>query len=112
MPLRDEQTVRLAIAGRLREARERAGLSQGQVARLVDMHRPTVTEIEAGNRKVVADELSTFADLYGVSAEWLLGRVGDDQEMFIALAARGLDKLRPEDRERLVAILKSLPRGT
>lgn len=112
MPPRDEQATRLAIAARLKEGRERAGLSQGQVARLVDMHRPTITEIEAGNRKVAADELATFADLYGVSAEWLLGRVDDDQEMLVGLAARGLDKLRPEDRERLVAILRSLPRGT
>ena len=36
------------VAERLRLAREQAGLSQGQVARLLGKHRPTISEIEAG----------------------------------------------------------------
>ena len=36
------------IAARIRAAREAAGLSQGQVARKLKMHRPTISEIEAG----------------------------------------------------------------
>ena len=57
------KTVDLPGVGeRLREAREAAGLSQAQAAHLMDMHRPTVTEIENETRKVSAGELKQFAD--------------------------------------------------
>ena len=46
------------IAERLKEARKLAGLSQGHVAKMLGLHRPSVTEIEAGNRRVSADELA------------------------------------------------------
>jgi transcriptional regulator with XRE-family HTH domain len=64
---------RSAIAERLREARKAAGLSQGQVAKLLQMHRPTISEIEAGNRRVSAEELVKFAETYDVTVSWLLG---------------------------------------
>ena len=48
---------RLEIAGRLRLARETAGLSQGQAAKRLGLHRPTVSEIEAGRRRVTAEEV-------------------------------------------------------
>ena len=67
-------TNRQEIAERLREARKAAGLSQGQVARLLQMHRPTISEIEAGNRRVAADELRKLAETYDVTASWLLDR--------------------------------------
>ena len=52
-----------SLAYRLRIAREHAGLSQGQVAKLMDYHRPTISEIEAGRRKVSAQELTRFSKL-------------------------------------------------
>lgn len=79
------------LAVRLRLAREQAGLSQGQVAKLLGVHRPTISEIEAGRRRVQAQELARFADLYRVSLAWLLtqGNNGDDaHEAKIRLAAR------------------------
>ena len=99
---------RKEIAARLRLARERAGLSQGQAARLLSMHRPTITEIEAGNRRLLAEELSRFADLYDVGVNWLLGRA-EEEELVVQLAARGMSKLSDEDREKLMALLVSLP---
>lgn len=68
------RSTRQVIRNRLREARELAGLSQGQVARILKMHRPTISEIEAGNRGVSAEEIARFADAYAVSIEWLFGR--------------------------------------
>ena len=68
------------VAERLRLAREQAGLSQGQVARLLGKHRPTISEIEAGRRSVSAEELGVFADIYEVSATWLLEREGESTE--------------------------------
>ena len=46
----NQDSKRALVAARLREARKMAKLSQGQVAKLPGMHRPTVSEIEAANR--------------------------------------------------------------
>ncbi len=69
----NESTKSAVIAERLRAARERAGLSQGQVAKLLNLHRPTISEIEAARRKVSAEELIEFARIYGVITAWLVG---------------------------------------
>jgi transcriptional regulator with XRE-family HTH domain len=104
----------LGLAGRLRLAREQAGLSQGQVAKLMKMHRPTVSEIEAGRRRVQTEELTEFAKLYHVSAPWLRGEEGaedDLQDAKVRLAARELAKLKPDDLDRVMNVLASLRRG-
>jgi len=99
------------IAERLRSAREAAGLTQGQAAKLLGLHRPTVSEIEAGRRKVSAEELVQFADIYGVSVSWLTGE-GDleegPRESRIRLAARELASLRDEDLEKLIGAIRTL----
>lgn len=98
------------IAERLRLAREQAGLSQGQVAKLVGKHRPTISEIEAGRRRVSAEEVGEFADIYEVSVSWLLGREADSTELQdrVQLAARELAKLRPDDLDRVLSLLGSM----
>jgi transcriptional regulator with XRE-family HTH domain len=63
----------VGIGARLRLARTQAGLSQIQVAKLMGMHRPTVSEIEAGRRRVQLDEVAKFAELFHVAVPWLLG---------------------------------------
>lgn len=116
----DNEQTRSLIAERIREARKSAGLSQGQVAKLMGLHRPSVSEIEAGNRRVSADELSKLADLFDVSVAWLVGDAPETVETNdprIQLAARELKKLKPEDLDRLLRLLASMrdtdekPRG-
>lgn len=102
---------RALIAARVREARKMAGLSQGQVARSLDMHRPSVSEIEAGNRRVSADELSKLAELFDVSIAWLTGEGSDrldPHDAKLELAARELQRMKPEHLDRLLTILASL----
>ncbi|WP_349263960.1 helix-turn-helix transcriptional regulator [Longimicrobium sp.] len=107
----DAAAKRVVIGARLRSAREMAGLSQGQVARLVDLHRPSVSEAEAGRRRVPAEELARFAEIYGVSTSWL---AGDDPDALrpddarVQLAARELGKLKPEDLDRVLHLLAAL----
>ena len=106
-----EQTPsRLTIAQRLRLAREMAGLTQGQVAKKMGLHRPTITEIEAGRRKVSADELSSLAELYGVSVSWLVEEQPESSLSNIraTLAARELGKLKAEDLDRLLKLIQAL----
>ena len=54
------------LAKRLRIARKQAGLSQGQVAQMLNLHRPTISEMEAGRRKVSAEELNQLSQIYDV----------------------------------------------
>jgi len=99
------------LAQRLRLAREQAGLSQGQVAKLMKIHRPTVSEIEAGRRRVQLDEVAAFAKLYRVSVPWLMGEDGegeDIKEAKVRLAARELTKLKSSDLDRVMNLLASL----
>ena len=98
----------------MRIAREQAGLSQAQVARLMDKHRPTISEIEAGRRKVSAEELAQFAKLYDVSLDWLAGKADEDTPEDVdrlRLAARELSKLDPSDLDRVLNLLRSLKRS-
>ena len=99
------------LPSRLKQAREAAGLSQGQVARLLNLHRPTITEIENGNRKVSAEELALFANTYDVSPTWLLGLTATNitiDDPRLQLAAREMGKLKEADLERLLTMLASM----
>jgi transcriptional regulator with XRE-family HTH domain len=97
------------IPARMRVAREQAGLSQGQVARLLKMHRPTISEIEAGRRRVTADELAVFAKTYGVSVAWLTGtEEAGELDDRVQLAARELSSLKKEDLDKVLKFLTTL----
>jgi transcriptional regulator with XRE-family HTH domain len=115
--MNDNEAKRATIATRLKVARLQAGLSQGQVARLLDLHRPSISEVEAGRRKVSAEELAKLAQIYGVSATWLTGEEGSattETDIRTEVAARELAKLKPEDLDRvlqLLATLRTTPQG-
>ena len=98
------------IASRLRLAREMAGLTQGQVAKYLGWHRPTVSEIEAGRRKVSAEEVFRIAELYGVSISWVIEsrEASSDASDRVELAARELGKLKEKDLDRLLQLIKAL----
>lgn len=102
------------IGDRLRLAREMSGLSQGQVAKMLGLHRPSITEMEAGRRKVTADELAKLSQIYKVSLSWLT-RVQDvnsnSNQDRIELAARELSKLKPEDLDRVLKLLAAMKKG-
>lgn len=109
-----EQTKKAVIAARIREARVAAGLTQGQVAKFLGLHRPSVSEMEAGNRSVTADELARMAELFDVSVSWLAGEGAekvDVEDNKLQLAARELQKLKPADLERLLKIIASMRGG-
>jgi transcriptional regulator with XRE-family HTH domain len=108
-PSSDEK--KQTIARRIREARKLAGLSQGQVAKILGLHRPSVSEAEAGNRNVSAEELVKLAGIYKVSVAWLAGEGADKADPHdekVQLAARELQKLKPEDLDRLLTILAAM----
>lgn len=60
------------IGGRLRQARQEAGLTQGDVATEFKHSRQTVSSWEHGRTTPTLAEFRELATLYGVSADFLL----------------------------------------
>ncbi len=106
-----QDEIRNIIASRMAIARKRSGLSQAQVAHELNIQRPSISEIEAARRKVSAEELVQFADLYQVDINWLAGRGAENANAMrdsLTLAARDVANLKPEDLEKVIDLLTSL----
>jgi len=109
--MNDDKSKKATIASRLALARKQAGLSQGQVAKLLDLHRPSISELEAGRRNVTAIEIGQLAKIYGVSADWLACTKTEESDQMrdrIELAARELAKLKRNDLEKVLNLLSAL----
>ena len=106
--LTDKKSI---IATRVKQARELSGLSQAQVAKLLKLHRPSISEIEAGRRNVTADELSKLAEIYSVDLKWLAGAEQtphDGKEERVRFAARQLANLKTDDLDKVMNLLRAL----
>jgi transcriptional regulator with XRE-family HTH domain len=76
---------------------------------MLDYHRPTISQIEAGQRVVRPDEIARFASLYGVEETWIIhGDLGlsADEDARVKIAARELSKLRKEDLDTILKVIK------
>ena len=89
---------------RLKRVRKSLKLSQEFVARQLEMTRTTIVAIEAGTRKVTADEVKKFAKLYGVSTDELLyGNVTEDAE--VRAFARTFSELSDQDKKEIMNLM-------
>ena len=92
---------------RLKQVRKRLKLSQEFVATRLGMTRTTMVAIEAGTRKVTADELTKFSELYGVTTDELLyGNVSEENE--IRAFARTFSELSDIDKKEIMNLIKSI----
>jgi Zn-dependent peptidase ImmA (M78 family)/transcriptional regulator with XRE-family HTH domain len=71
--------TRAQIAARIRDARQTVGLTQAQVAEGLGLHRPAVSEMEAGRRAVTSEELYELSRMLGVPVAALLEGGPEDQ---------------------------------
>ncbi len=104
-----------AVGRRLRLAREQAGLSQAQVAVLLKVHRPTVSQIEAGQRAVKPGEIAQLSKLYRVREGWIVSGAevgGARVDPRLELAARELSKLKRQDLDKILNLLAVLRSST
>lgn len=62
------------FAKRLRETREKAGMSQAQVAEHLHISRVSYTLYETGKNEPSLQNLNILADLFKVSIDYLTGR--------------------------------------
>lgn len=65
-------SVSSKIGRRIKELREKAGMSQDALAQKMKLPRPAISQVESGTRKVSADELVGFSQLFHVPVDGLL----------------------------------------
>lgn len=102
----DDNTDRLVMATRLREAREDIGLTQFEAAATLGIPRSGVADFERGLRNVTALEMRQLARLYRRDISWLVGEVVDspiDTELEHAVA-----RLADRDRRSVIQFARFL----
>jgi transcriptional regulator with XRE-family HTH domain len=66
--------MRAQIGSRIRELRSQKGISQQRLAELLGVSRPTISQMETGERKISAEELDALAEIFNISADSLLNK--------------------------------------
>ena len=99
----DDETARRRLGERLREARKYLGLKQEEVAAYLKIGRTALTDIESGQRRVEAIELSRLARLYRQSIGYFTGEDAASANLpaDVAHLARRVADLSTDDREEL-----------
>lgn len=96
----DDVDAKQRLARRLRAARLERGLTQAEVARALGLHRPAISEVEAGRRSVTSGELHELSRLFSVPVEELLA--GEDVDE----ASAGMDEVIREMGRVIVELFR------
>ena len=65
------------FASKLRNARQKSGFTQREVAKEVGIPYSTIANYELGRTQPDIENLGILLDFYGVSADWILGTRGN-----------------------------------
>src|SRR5262249_12940991 len=90
------------IAAKLKEAREDLGLSQQEVAEAMKLPRSAISLVETAQRGVESVELKAFAKLYQRPVGFFTGEETVPMGGEVAMLARQVAKLSPQDRDELL----------
>ena len=91
------------FAGRLKEARQRAGWSQTELGKRSGVHAMAISRLERGDKKdVTGATLRKLSLALSVSADWLLGLV-DDEKAVVGMTAAMERHRKGERRAAVVA---------
>lgn len=99
------------IGGRVKSLREQKGLSQEELAALIEVSRPVVTKIEGGKKAINSLELRRIADVLSVSVDELTCPVNEDEETLMGrFRARqnGDDPILTASIEKIEGIFKEI----
>jgi len=94
---------------RLRLARDRRGLNQGDLAKRAGLQASAISHFETGTRKPSFDNLRRLADALDVTTDYLLGRVTDLNGLAGAdKLHRHYDRLTSDDRDVADSVIEML----
>ena len=92
------------IYERIKNYRNQLHLSQEYVANFLGINRATYTQMENGNRKITAEDVSKLSDLFGVTADALLNENKLSQPATVF--ARSFEKLDENDQAEIMNLIK------
>ncbi len=93
---------------RAKIARERAGLSIGQAARMLPLDREALIRMEELNSAFADAPTDRMAEVYGVRVEWLTGEV-ERHDYDAMKGVKGYDSLTGHDRDAIAEFAASMP---
>jgi len=87
----------IPLGPRIKQIRESLGLSQQALAEKLGISRPSISQIENGERKVSAEELKSLAGIFNMSTDALLDRrkepqikISEKGEAYLTAPASGM----------------------
>lgn len=108
---------------RLRELRLRNNLSQLELSKKLNISNVTLSQYENGVRRPDINTISDFADFFGVTADYLLGRSSNPQLSYnskskvseleedfpegVSVLYRANKNLTPEQKEVMLRMIKA-----
>ena len=106
----EDEAERRRLGERLREARKYLGLKQEDVAAYLNIPRTALGDIESGQRRVEAMELTRLAKLYKQPVGYFTGEDSATAALppDVAHLARQVAELSDQDREELARFAEYL----
>ncbi|MBQ9840557.1 MAG: helix-turn-helix transcriptional regulator [Erysipelotrichaceae bacterium] len=99
-----EEGSNMKLHERIKKLRTNLHLSQEYVAKILGVNRNAIVEIEAGKRKVSAEELGKLGELFKVSTDELLN--GRQVEMPTTMFARKFEELDEADQKEILNLIE------
>ncbi len=92
------------INERIKECRIQLHLSQEYIANYLGINRASYSQIELGNRKVSAEEISKLSILFEVPVDSLL--YGEKFEIPSVVFARSFESLDEDDKAEIINLIR------
>ena len=89
---------------RIKELRTQLHLSQDYVAKFLGLSRSTYTQMENGNRKILADDVAKLSNLFGVTADSLLNE--NEMSQPATMFARSFERLDERDQAEIMNLIR------
>lgn len=96
----------MKINEKMKQLRAQLHLSQDYVAKYLGVNRSTVTQMENGNRKILADELAKLCTLFGVSADEFINNENSELSQPTAMFARSFENLDESDQAEIMNLIR------
>ena len=94
----------MKINEKMKELRIQLHLSQDYVAKYLGVNRSTVSQMENGNRKILAEDIPKLCSLFGISADTLVNDVEMSQPTTVF--ARSFESLDEDDQAEIMNLIR------
>lgn len=96
------------IGKRIKTARESAGISAKDLAERIGVSPTRLSNWEQGVNRPMADHIAKIANELDVSTDLLLGITQEAETPEIITLQRGMNKMSPEDRKKLITLARTM----